>query len=71
MDAISTENSEARLGFDEADEAEDDGLPPLLARVRDGAVGVVSAYPRASLVGAFAVGFLLARLVRKLGEELS
>jgi len=32
---------------------------------------VVSAYPRISLVGAFAVGFLLARLVRKLGEDLS
>jgi hypothetical protein len=52
-------------------DAEDEPGGGLLTRARDSAVHVVSAYPRASLVGAFAIGFLLARVVRKLGEELS
>ncbi len=58
---------QAKLEAEEDEAAE----PTLLIRARDNAVRVVNAYPRASLVGAFALGFLLARLVRKLGEELS
>jgi len=64
------ESTEVKAAMDEVDEALGEG-PALIERVRDGAVRVVTAYPRVSLVGAFAVGFLLARLVRRLGEELS
>jgi hypothetical protein len=52
-------------------EGETSGAGEIVARARDSVVRVVSTYPRASLVGAAALGFLLAKLVRKIGEDWS
>ena len=48
-----------------------DGIEPaeVLATVRERAVGLVTAHPVLSLVGAFAVGFALARIVKALGDD--
>lgn len=56
----------------EADGPDDDGLAAAaIARARDALVRVVGEHPRVSLIGAFVVGFALARLARKLGEDRS
>ncbi len=38
-------------------------------RVRDGITSLVKQYPASTVLGAFAVGFALARLFRSLGED--
>jgi hypothetical protein len=47
------------------------GLEPaeLIATARQGVVGVVTQHPVLSLLGAFAVGFALARIVKALGDD--
>jgi hypothetical protein len=56
---------------DSAGEAAAAAAGAAVARARDAVVRVVSTHPRASLLGAVALGFLVARLVRKLGEDWS
>jgi hypothetical protein len=41
----------------------------LLLRARDGVSKLVGKYPAATVVGAFAVGFALAKLFRSLSED--
>jgi hypothetical protein len=41
----------------------------LIKNARNGLTRLVSDYPVATLVGAFALGFTLARLVRSMGED--
>jgi hypothetical protein len=41
----------------------------LFLRARDGVSRVVGKYPAATVLGAFAVGFALARLFRSLSED--
>jgi hypothetical protein len=40
-----------------------------VVQVKDGLARLVSKYPASSLLGAFAVGFALARLFRRLSED--
>jgi hypothetical protein len=54
-----------------AGEAAAEAAGAAVARARDAVVRVVGDHPRASLVGALAVGFLLARIVRRMSEDWS
>jgi hypothetical protein len=60
---------------EEASEGEGEGLlggiepAELIATARQRVVGVVTEHPVLSLVGAFAVGFALARIVKALGDD--
>jgi hypothetical protein len=71
--------SQAReLNIEDEDEAEAEesesllgGINPgeLIATARQQVVSVVTEHPVLSLVGAFAVGFALARIVKALGDD--
>lgn len=66
--------TEARLSTAEENE-EDEGLlagiepAAVLENARARAVSLVSEHPVASLFGAFALGFVLARIVKALGDD--
>ena len=61
--------------LDTQDEDEEGGLlggiepAELIATARERVVSVVTEHPVLSLVGAFAVGFALARIVKALGDD--
>ena len=48
-----------------------EGIEPteMLATARERVTSVVTAHPALSLLGAFAIGFAIAKLVRVLGED--
>lgn len=47
------------------------GIEPaeLIATARERVTSVVTAHPALSLLGAFAIGFAVARIVRAIGED--
>jgi hypothetical protein len=55
----------------DADDVTSAAAVAVLTRARESVVRVVSANPRASLLGAVALGFLVAKLVRKISEDWS
>ena len=66
------------LNIEEEDEDEEqtgggllEGIDPeeLISTARARVVGVVTEHPVLSLLGAFAVGFALARIVKALGDD--
>jgi hypothetical protein len=71
MSAARTEVTELTTDGESAGEAAAAAAGAAVARARQAIVQVVGDYPRASLVGAVALGFLLARLVRKASEDWS
>ena len=71
MSAERMDLTELRTRAEDAGEAAAAAAGAMLARARDNVVRVVGTHPRASLAGAVALGFLLARLVRKVSEDWS
>jgi hypothetical protein len=69
MSVARTENNS--LAADGEDNLEGSGLEPaaLLATARDKVTDLVKQHPVATLLGAFAVGFAVARVIRALGED--
>jgi hypothetical protein len=71
MSAARTDVRELTMSAESAGEAAAAAAGAAVGRARDAVVRVVGNHPRASLVGAVALGFLLARLVRKASEDWS
>jgi hypothetical protein len=69
MTVARTENSNLAKEVDDEDLLA--GIEPaeLLATAREKVTALVKAHPAATLLGAFAIGFAVARLVRALGED--